>query len=179
MSCPELLSVAAWCLAELPEAASEGFEEHFFSCEVCAGRTARLFRLLEQLRASVPPVLTPARRRALEAALPALQAVRVRAGERATLRMSARAPVGIWLLQARLEHVTQVNLEARGPDGALLFALSDVPFDASRGEVALACQFHYRALQGSPEMLAQLTADGPSGPCSLGEYTLDHHFEAL
>lgn len=178
MSCPELESVAAWCLGELPEAAGEAFEEHFFGCEACLQQTDRMSRLLAQLGASLPPVLTPARREALEAARPGLQAVRVRAGERATLHMSAQAPVGVWLLQAELEQVTQVDLDARTADGVLQFRLIDVPFDARRGEVALACQLHYRALPGSPQMYATLTADGPSGPRTLGNYTLDHQFEA-
>lgn len=177
MSCPELERVAAWCLGELTEAEGQSFEEHYFSCDGCLEQAARMFGLLEQLRASLPPVLTAARRQALEAAQPRLQAVRVRAGERATLHMSAAAPVGVWLLQARLEHVTQVNLEARTADGALQFRLTDVPFDPSRGEVALACQLHYRALPGSAEMLARLTAEDASGARLLGEYTLDHQFE--
>jgi hypothetical protein len=177
MSCPALETVAGWCLGELSEAIGESFEEHYFSCERCLEQAARMLLLVQQVRASLPPVLTPERRRALEAARPALPAVRVGSGQRASLHISAYAPVGLWLLQASLEEVTRVDFEARSADGALLFALPDVPFDAARGEVALACQLHYRALPGT-QMYARLTAEGPGGRQQLGQYFLDHVFEA-
>jgi anti-sigma factor RsiW len=177
-SCPNLETVAAWCLGELPEPAAEGFEEHYFACERCLEQAERMLRLVAQLRVSLPPVLTAERRRALEAARPALPAVRVQPGERAWLRMSKDAPVGLWLMQAGLQGVTRVDFEARTPEGELMFALRDVPFDAARGEVALACQLHYRALSMPTEMHAVLTADGPGGQRPLGRYILDHEFES-
>lgn len=178
MSCPELETIAAWCLGEQSDAEAHGFEEHYFSCERCLEQAGRLLRLVRQLHVSLPSVLTPQRRRSLEASRPSLPAARVQAGGRATLSMSAGAPVGIWLLQAPLAQVTRVDLEARTAEGALVFALPDVPFDAARGEVVLACQLHYRALPGTPELHARLVADGPSGWQPLAEYILDHHFEA-
>jgi hypothetical protein len=178
MSCLALEAVAAWCLGELPEPAAEAFEEHYFACERCLEQAERMLRLVVQLRSSLPPVLTVERRRELEAARPAVPAVRVRPGERAWLRMSKDAPVGVWLMQASLLGVTRVDFEARTPDGELMFALRDVPFDASRGEVALACQLHYRALSMPTEMHALLTGDGPDGQRPLGRYILDHEFES-
>jgi hypothetical protein len=178
VSCPELETLAAWCLDELPEAAAESFEEHYFSCERCLEQASSLLRLVRQLRASLPPVLTSERRRALEVARPTLPVMRVRTGERASLHMSEEARLGLWLLQAPLEQVSQVDFDASSADGVLQFSLQDVPFDVVRGEVALACQLHYRALPGSPVIHARLTAVGPSGRQPLGEYILDHVFEA-
>lgn len=179
MSCAELETIAAWCLGELPEADGERFEEHYFSCEHCTEQVARMFRLLEQLNASLPPVLTPERRRALEAAQPLLSAVRVPAGGRARMRMTEDAPFGLWLMEAPLQGVTRVDVEARAPDGALVFAFRDVPFDESRGQVVLACQLHYRAMPMAREMHAKLMAHGPGGERPTSEYVLDHEFEGV
>jgi hypothetical protein len=179
MSCPSLETLAAWCLAELPEADADSFEQHYFSCDGCLEQAERMQRVIEQLRASLPPVLTTARRTALETSTPALRSVSVAAGQRASLRLGADAPVAIWCMQAPLERVQRVDFEARNPDGSLLMALPDVPFDAARGEVVLACQLHYRGLQGSLEMHVSLIATGPTGRRPLGEYILDHDFESL
>jgi hypothetical protein len=179
MSCPSLERVAEWCLGELPEAATESFEAHYFSCDRCFEQATRMQNAIEQLGASLPPVLTPERRQALEGREPGLPAIRVSAGERATLHLSEQQRLGIWVMQAPLGDATRVDFEARSPDGQLMFALRDVPFDPRRGEVVLACQVHYRALPLSQEMHVRLTATGPSGSQELGRYILDHRFDSL
>ena len=68
-------------------------------------------------------------------------------------------------------------LEARAPAGDVLFAFYDVPFDASRGEVALACQLHYRSMPGPALMHVRLTVTTPDGRRPSAEYFLDHVFE--
>ena len=181
MSCSEqapatLETIAAWCLGELEATAAERFEEHYFSCDSCFERARRMQALIEQLRASLPPILTADRRRALEGSRP-VQAVRVAAGTRAVLHMSAGAPLGIWVMQAALAEVTRVDFEARSREGALMFALSDVPFDVQRGEVVLACQLHYRALGLDQEMHVRLTGTSSSGRHAIGDYILDHRFD--
>jgi hypothetical protein len=179
MSCPALELIAEWCLGELPEAAAQDFEAHYFGCDRCFQQAARVQATIEQLGASLPPVLTAERREALEGRQARLQTTRVAAGERATLRMSDEQQLGIWVMQAPLAEVTRVDFEARSPDGELLFALSDVPFDPNRGEVVLACQIHYRALPMPNEMHVRLTATSPSGSQELGQYILDHQFDSL
>ena len=180
MTCPSLESVAAWLLEELPESESALFEEHYFGCDTFLGRADRLARLIEQLRASLPPILTSGRRQAFGAHHPRLPAVRVEPGQRATIHLGPRADMGLWLMQAPLGQVTRVDFEARAPSGELLFALADVPFDDQRGEVVLACQAHYRVLQMPDELHVRLTATRPGGARSpLGEYILHHEFENL
>ena len=178
MTCPALSVVAAWVLGELPGAEAERFEEHYFGCEGCFRRAAGMQRLVAQLRAALPPILTLARRRELTARQP-LPAVDVRPGERAKLRLGPSTEVGIWVMHAALDQVTRVDFEARRPDGGLVFALTDVPFDAERGEVVLACQVHYSVLPGPPVLHVQLTATGPDGQRPVGLYVLDHEFENL
>jgi hypothetical protein len=174
---PTLETIAAWCLGELDDTNAERFEEHYFSCDSCFERARRMQNLIEQLHASLPPILTADRRRTLEGSQP-VRAVHVAAGARATLHMSATAPLGLWVMQAPLEQVTRVDFEARSREGALMFALSDVPFDGQRGEVVLACQLHYRVLGLDEEMHVRLTGTSPSGRHALADYILDHRFEA-
>jgi anti-sigma factor RsiW len=181
VSCSEqapatLETIAAWCLGELDAPAAERFEEHYFSCASCFERARRMQDLVEQLRASLPPILTADRRRALEGSQP-VRAVRVAAGGRASLHMSASAPLGIWVMQAPLAEVTRVDFEARTAQGALMFALGDVPFDVQRGEVVLACQLHYRALGLDQEMHVRLTGTSSSGRHAIADYILDHRFD--
>jgi hypothetical protein len=85
-----------------------------------------------------PTILTFERRHALAARHPQMPVVDVLPGERARVRLGRSAPVGIWIMHAPLGAATRVDLEVRSVDGALTFALSDVPFDAERREVALA-----------------------------------------
>jgi hypothetical protein len=61
------------------------------------------------------------------------------------------------------------------PEGETLLAFSDVPFDAERGEVVLACQLHYRGI-GPNEIVVKMTAVEPTGSRLLGEYRLNHSF---
>ena len=176
MTCAALETIAAWVQGELVEAESEAFEEHLFGCDACTGNTRRLQRLVEQLSIALPPVLTIARRQALAARHPGLPAVDVEPGQRHRLTLGPAQPFGVWVMHAPLAGATRVDLEARA-SGALLFSFTDVPFDAARGQVVLACQTHYSAL---PRVLQiRLKAVGPDGERPVSEYILDHEFESL
>lgn len=175
--CLALEDVARWVLGELDPTEAERFEEHTFDCDPCFDRASRLERLVVQLRTSLPPFLTSERRRQLEgAARPELRAVHVRPGERAFLRLDATNPVGIWILRAELDGVARVDCEARDAGGELVFALTDVPFDAQRGEVALACQRHYAAVPGVRALHVRLTAVADATRRAIAEYVLEHDF---
>jgi anti-sigma factor RsiW len=174
MTCAALESIAAWVQGELSEVDSDAFEEHFFGCDACTSNARRLLRLVGQLASALPPVLTPERRRALGARHPRLPAVDVEPGQRRQLRIGETQPVGVWLIRAPLAGATRVDLEASA-GGTRLFYLADVPFDAMRGEVVLACQAHYSALP--PVLEVTLRASGPDGPRPATEYILDHDFE--
>ena len=180
MSCPSLETAAAWVLGEAPADALERFEEHYFGCDLCLARTARLQRVVELLRASVPLVLTADRRRELEALYPGLPAVKVDPGQRATIRLGPSIPVGIWTMGAPLARAKRVDLEALDARGVSMMLLRDVPFDAARGEVLMPCQWHYRVIGGTTsELHIRLTLDEPGGARPVFEYILDHEFESL
>jgi anti-sigma factor RsiW len=179
MSCPSLETVVAWALDELPREPAEAFEEHYFECDRCFRRAEHVHRLVAELDASLPPLLTSERRKKLGAEHPSLPAVKVRPGERATLRLGGPNQVGLWVMQAPVADATRVDFEARDPDGELLFAHQDVPFDAERGEVVLACQVHYRALPLSETVRVLLSTTDRTGHARVTEYLLDHEFDSL
>ena len=79
-------------------------------------------------------------------------------------------------MQAPVANATRVDFEARDPDGELLFAHQDVPFDPVRGEVVLACQVHYRALPLGEKVRVRLRATDRAGREQVSEYLLDHEF---
>jgi hypothetical protein len=183
MSCASLETAAAWVLGEPDEAdpgAHERFEEHYFSCDSCLERVERVQRLVALLRQSVPLLLTPERRRWLEALYPRMPKTSVDPGQRATLRLSSRLPVGLWVMRAPLERATRVDFEAHDAQGGTLMTLQDAPFDVARGEVVMPCQWHYRALGGpNAEMRVRLTLTERGGAGPALEYILDHEFESL
>jgi anti-sigma factor RsiW len=176
MTCPPLETAVAWALDELPREPAEAFEEHYFECDQCFRRAQHVHRLVAELDASLPPLLTNERRKKLDAARPGLPAVKVRPGEQATLRLGDPNDVGLWVMEAPLANATRVDFEARAPDGELLFAHRDVPFDAARGEVVLACQVHYRVLPLGEKVRVSLRATDRGGREHVSEYSLHHEF---
>jgi len=57
-------------------------------------------------------------------------------------------------------------------------SLPDVPFDAERQEVVLACHVHYRTM-GPPDIVARLTSFDVAGKSRTAEYRLLHRFSNL
>jgi hypothetical protein len=181
MSCPSLEAAAAWVLGDteaVDPSSTEGFEEHYFGCDVCLARVERIQRLVDMLHASLPTLLTAERRRDLAARHPGMPAIGVEPGGRATMRLGPDARVGIWLLRAPLARARRVTFEARNALGAKVLELSDAPFDAARGEVVLACQVHFRVMPAPQELHVRLTIDEPGGKRPVAEYVLDHQFES-
>lgn len=179
MSCPSLETVVAWALDELGRHDAERFEEHYFGCDRCFERAEHVHRLVAELDAALPPLLTPERRRGLEGKHAAIPSVRLEPGEKGRLRMGAPTGLGMWVMHAPVHDAACVDLEARALDGQLLFTFKDVPFDAEREEVVLACQVHYRALATPTIFRVSVHAKNRAGAERVSEYTLDHEFEAL
>lgn len=179
MSCPNLETIAAFTLDELGEEELRAFEEHYFGCNECLDQAQRMQRLVAELEATLPAVLTRARRKRLEATEPRPTSVDVRPGETASIHLGGDAPVGFWVMHAELTGAQRVDFEARDASGNALFTVNDVPFDAERGEVVLACQVHYRALPGIAMLHVSLVATDARGARKVGEYVLDHRFESL
>lgn len=178
MNCPSLEKLAAWFLEAADDADTGGVEEHIFSCDRCAGRAERMETLVERLRTRLPPILTPERRRSLEQTAPELPTSPVSPGTSAILEFRKGTDIGFWILQCDLSGIERVDCALLAEDGATLMSLPDVPFDAERQEVVLACHVHYRAL-GPADMVARLTAIDGAGQSRTAEYRLLHRFSDL
>ena len=176
MTCPPLEDLAAWSLRESPQEGADALEDHLFSCDRCAERASTLETLIRGLSSTPPPLLTPERRRRLEASVHPLPVVPVSPGERATIQLGGAAQLGLWVMRAPLAGVERLDCELRTTEGSPLTTYTDVPFDAERGEVVLACQTHYRALGAPDDMVVRVVSVEPAGRRQLGEYYLHHVF---
>ena len=176
MTCPPLESLVAWSLRESPPEGGDALEDHLFTCDRCAERAATLETLTRGLASTPPALLTPERRRRLEASVHPLPVVSVSPGERATIQLGGAAQLGLWVMRAALAGVERLDCELRATDGSPLTTHTDVPFDAERGEVVLACQTHYRDLGYPADIRVRVVAVEPSGRRELGEYHLHHIF---
>lgn len=179
MTCPPLETAFAWALDELARDEAERFEEHYFGCDACFKRAEHAERLVANLAASLPPLLTRERRQRLEARHGSIPAVRLEPGERGTLHVGGPTGLGMWVMRAPLHDALRVDFEARSLEGELLFSFRDVPFDAEHGEVLLACQVHYRALETPPNFRVSVRATDRAGAERVAEYTLDHEFDSV
>lgn len=178
MSCPSLERLAEWFLGASDEEESNRVEEHIFSCDRCADRATRMEALVQRLRTALPPVLTPERRKSLEEGARELPVTAVSPGTSATLLFEKGSEIGFWLMQQDLSGVERVDCQLLAEDGSPLFSLPDVPFDAERHEIVLACHVHYR-LTGPADMVARVTSVDAAGERRTTEYRLMHRYSDL
>jgi len=175
MTCPSLERLGAWVLSAADDEESNRTEEHLFSCERCAARVERLEALIDRLRAALPPILTQERRRNLEKTVGDVPTSLVSPGETATLQFRKGTDVGFWVMRHDLSGAERVDCQLFGSDGSPMVSLPDVPFDADRQEVVLACHVHYRNL-GAEDVRARLTSFDGAGQARTSEYRLIHRF---
>jgi hypothetical protein len=177
MNCPDLETLGAYCLGELADADGASFEEHYFACDRCTGRLARMQAFVGQLETMLPHILTPERRKRLEASGQPLAVTRLAPGGHGTIRFGGPTALGFWILRAPLSTAERVDFELREAGGAPVLALRDVPFDREQGEVVLACQSAYRELGVPTALRARISSVEASGRSAVSEYVLDHLFD--
>jgi hypothetical protein len=134
--------VALWA-GELPEAQTAAADEHLFACEACSAASDRLGKVVTGLRGLVPPVLSHALRDRLASQGMRLRVTNVQPGVEATAHFTRDVDLLIHVLHADLSRAARVDVEVLAPDGEPRVALEQVPFDATKGEVLIACQRHY------------------------------------
>jgi anti-sigma factor RsiW len=178
LTCPSLEKLIFWCLHESSDVETNEVEEHLFSCDRCTGRTERVDAMIRSLRSAVPPVLTAGRRRRLEETVTPIPKAEVQPGASATLEFKQGNEIGFWLMKGDLEGVERVDCDLLAADGSPLASFPDVPFDADRREVVLACQIHYVALGFPADMKARLTSFEENGGQRVAEYRLIHQFSS-
>jgi hypothetical protein len=178
-ACLSLESLAGWVERGIAADEEERIEQHLFECDRCTARAEGLERVVRQLRAMLPPVLTPERRRHVEAMVRPLPIVPVSSGERAAIEFPPGTEVGFWLIRADLTGVQRLDCALYSPDGSALGVLEDVPFDPERGEMVLACQRLYRDLGYPADMVVRVSSVSAVGARPLGEYFLKHVFHGV
>ncbi|HEY6562830.1 MAG TPA: zf-HC2 domain-containing protein [Polyangiaceae bacterium] len=178
MSCPSLENWTAWVLGELAPDTEDELTGHLFECAACTSQAESVERLVTELRGMLPPLLTPERRKRLEAELgtEALAIVNVSPGEQATIELGADRPLGFWVMRADVQGAERLDCEFLTPDGAPFATFRDVPFDAERGELIVCCQLHYQALGADEEMRVRVSSVGAAGSRPIAEYRLNHIF---
>lgn len=176
MTHPTLEAIAAWVEGLEDTAETEALDLHLLECGACSAQAGRMQQLVATLRGALPPVLTEARRSALEAKHGSLPATHVEPGQTGVLSLSDAEAVGLWVMHCDLAGVSRVDVEAYGELGQRVMHLADVPFDRERGQVLLACQLHYRGVPNARQLRATLHAVGADSR-QLGEYFLDHRFQ--
>lgn len=154
-------------------------EDHLFSCDDCAASSAQLDRLLGTMLEVVPPVLTPALRERLEARGMKIRDMAFESGARDEAFFAADLDLLVFALKADLTSAQRVDLEIRDATGTVHLAFMQVPFDAKRGEVLVACQQHYRDLpvDGDPEFRIYAVEDGTRR--EAGSYVIKHIWPPL
>jgi hypothetical protein len=133
-----------YLLGELEAADEERVEGHIFACARCAAAAEILAGLAAAVRRTIPQVLTRSRFESLDGAGMVSQQKVMAPGDVAEVKYppSGRLLV-LRLAGADLGHAGRIDLELRTPEGATIGRLDDVPFDARRGELIVACQRHF------------------------------------
>jgi hypothetical protein len=129
-------------LLEEPE--SNELEAHLFACEACASECERLVGIAAAVRDSVPPVISPEQFEALAREGRIAAENRMSPGQVAEVRYPPEGKLLVHRLGGfDLRRAHRVDVELVDLEGGILTRMNDVPFDAARGEVLIACQRHF------------------------------------
>ncbi len=167
----------AYLLGELAADDEDRLEAHLFACATCAAEGERLAGLATAISRVIPPVLTRSRFEALEGAGVVSQVNVMAPGDVAQV---VYPPSGKLLVHrmggADLGEARRIDVEFRTPSGELIARLDDVPFDASRGEVLVACQRHFSETFPHDLVFALELVSGDDRR-RVAEYTVLHRLE--
>lgn len=158
---------------DLDDADALALEEHVFACDACAALFDRAGTLAVALRQQIPPVISHARARRLEASGNSLKVTPIAPETPTSVEFSLDVDLLVHALRVDLTDASRVGLQFCAPDGAMLFEFEDVPFDADRGEVLVACQRHYMDTF-PPRSVFRIVETSGDQRRALGEYVVDH-----
>ena len=135
---------------ELPESDDQELESHLFRCAICSSEAERLAGLLTSIADAAPTILSPSRFAGLEREGRIERINDMTPGQTAEVlfpesgRLLVHRLGGIDLGSARRVDIDVFESADSGREALLHF--EDVPFDAERGEVLVACQRHFADL---------------------------------
>jgi hypothetical protein len=131
-------------LGELSAEDEDQVEAHIFACAPCAAEADKLAGLAAAIQRAIPPILTRSRFEALDSAGVVSQVNRMRPGDVAHVFFPPTGKALVFRLEgADLAQAQRLDVGVRTPSGEAVGRFDDVPFDASRGEVFVACQRHF------------------------------------
>jgi hypothetical protein len=128
------------------------------------------------MREIIPPVLSRAHRDRLVANGLRILETDCTAGRDAEALFANNLDLLVHVLHADLRDADRVDVEIRSPQGNAFLSFMDVPFDASRGEVLIACQRHYRQLaaMSDDQPVFRVIAVKGGAPHVVGDYLVKH-----
>jgi hypothetical protein len=145
----------------LEESHSEELEAHLFSCRICATESERLFALAAAIREAVLPVLSPERFQELGREGRIAEVNTMSPGQ----VVETLYPPGDKVLVHRLggsdlSRARRVDVALFDLEGRALVRYDDIPFDAARGEVFMACQRHFAGVYPQDIVFSVEVAEG-------------------
>jgi hypothetical protein len=168
--------VDLWTGSLPPEQAS-AVEEHVFACDDCARASDRLAKLVHTLRDMVPPVISHRVCDRLREKGRRIRFTPVEADVAARARFTSDVDLLIHVLRADVTKAERIDMEVVTPDGTPQLSFEHVPFDASTGEVLVACQRHYQGMFPSDDTIFRLHAFEGGERRRLGDYFVHHEWE--
>ena len=171
---------------ELPESDDQELESHLFRCAICSSEAERLAGLLTSIADAAPTILSPSRFAGLEREGRIERINDMTPGQTAEVlfpesgRLLVHRLGGIDLGSARRVDI-DVFESADSADSAdsaesgrqALLHFEDVPFDAERGEVLVACQRHFADLF-PPDIVLSVEVVSADQQEEIARYTVHH-----
>lgn len=163
---------------ELSGTELDRLEEHLFSCDTCAITSDQIARLVGTMHELIFPVLTRAQIEQLVARGLHVDEVPVVQARGHVARFTPEVDVIVLAMRADVRDAQRVDLEFLDPAGTMHLQFLNVPFDASRGEVLVACQRHYQQYQGAmtDEPWFRLVAHIGGERREVARYAIKHVF---
>lgn len=171
---PHETLVALWA-GDLADAEGERVETHLFGCESCAAASDGIGRLVGGLREAVPPAITHAHREKLRERGLRLLETPVAAGASERAHFSPDVDLMVHVLQGDFTRAARVDVDLVTSDRVTMMKLEDVPFDAARGELLIACQRHYEHMfPGCDDLTFRVFAVEGDRRDLVGSYLVHH-----
>ena len=182
-ACPDPIDAAIladYWLGLLAGSDQDSIEEHFFACDPCSRRLRDITALAESLRqlarsGSLRMIVSDTfLKRAAEEGLRVRQYAPMPGGS-VECTVTAEDDIVIGRLAAYLSGVQRVDLSLCNATGVEQVRMSNIPFDASTGDVVYQESVTFLKAAPTNKMIARLiTVDEAGRESLLGEYTFNH-----
>lgn len=164
--------VAYWC-DDLDASESDALEAHVFSCASCTALSERVAAVTERMRSVEPAMISSARLAELRTAGRRIEDNFVSPGERKRVVFSEQEMIIHRLGGLDCTGVDRVGVVVRSHgSGEVVAENPAAPFDATTGEVLIACQRHFSMFP--PDIEFEITTFAAGAPKKVTRYVVDH-----